>query len=480
MGRLAYAGRRDKAVDYFADLGYPIPSLVSESEHYLNTVDADFGNPEKVQDILNIWTQKSSLSPIDQVETSRADMILRTDPSTLYFRTLLSRQLLLTIRDPVLYLGRTVAFLIINSLFGFVYWNTRAMLQIQALNKLHLILWFLACPSLCGVVAVVFLNEEYKAVLVEVKNGMYNTHGYIMAKIAVTVPTMIIFGLAAIVIPMFLIGGFDLSYLLPAVGIWSLHIFVFESVAECLAIWLDSPILGMMGFLGFWALGFLCCGIYLPVRDMFWPIKIFYHISSFGYYARSTAHILLDDETFDSCDVATNVASAACTTSTAGSDVVFELQKIITVIADDNLLRDTFIIIGLAIFYKIIFIIGLVLKAKKFHAPEPNPEVPLAQREAYAVSIARYMKGEKRKNLTHENLQALFASIDKDNSGAIEEDEFYDFTEECEYCDIDRKECKVIFKAIDLNHNRSIDFLEFCMFFKSLPTAEQFEDNNNV
>lgn len=196
-----------------------------------------------------------------------------------------------------------------------------------ALNKAHLILWWLTGPSLCGVIAVVFINHEIKAVLNEVKNGMYNVSGYILAKNLLILPIMILFGFLAIAIPVFAIMPFDASKIVPTIGIFSLHILSYESIAECLAVVFDDVLYGMLGFLAYWLFGFLCCGVFLPLRDMFWPVKVFYYLSNFGYYGRSVAHLLLEDETFDSCDPSTNLLSPVCTPS---KQISLRLSKIMT------------------------------------------------------------------------------------------------------------------------------------------------------
>ena len=42
----------------------------------------------------------------------------------------------LIIRDPILYLGRLVAFLFVNMFFAFVYWNARPFVQERTVDKM--------------------------------------------------------------------------------------------------------------------------------------------------------------------------------------------------------------------------------------------------------------------------------------------------------------------------------------------------------
>lgn len=105
-GRLAYAGDREKAEEYFTNIGYPIPPRTGEAEHYLDTVDASFGDPEKVQDILNRWSATSKV-PSDK---ARWASILKDTASVKQVKaarksrevniwSLVSRQSLLITRD---------------------------------------------------------------------------------------------------------------------------------------------------------------------------------------------------------------------------------------------------------------------------------------------------------------------------------------------------------------------------------------------
>ena len=57
------------------------------------------------------------------------------------------RHATLIVRDPVLYLGRCVIFLVATLVFAFVYWNARHFTQDQAQNKLWAMIWFISVPT---------------------------------------------------------------------------------------------------------------------------------------------------------------------------------------------------------------------------------------------------------------------------------------------------------------------------------------------
>ena len=51
------------------------------------------------------------------------------------------RSAALIIRDPILYIGRSVVFLVANTIFALVYLKARKFDQDQALNKMWISIW---------------------------------------------------------------------------------------------------------------------------------------------------------------------------------------------------------------------------------------------------------------------------------------------------------------------------------------------------
>jgi hypothetical protein len=83
-----------------------------------------------------------------------------------------------------------------------------------------------------GVVAVYALNDEFKSVVREVKNGMVSPLTYVTAKSLLVLPIMIIFALFALVLPAYVILDFPWDTFGLAVAIWSACIFAHECLAE--------------------------------------------------------------------------------------------------------------------------------------------------------------------------------------------------------------------------------------------------------
>ena len=157
------------------------------------------------------------------------------------------RHAVLIIRDPILYLGRTVAFLFVNTFFAFVYWNARPFVQERTIDKMWVNVWFCAVSTNMGVVAVYALNDEFKSILREARNGMVSGLSYVLAKVVLVLPLMLVFSVFAIGIPSFVIMDVPGEAAKRLFFLYAAMMFVFESVAEVLSIFFDDPIMVRAG-----------------------------------------------------------------------------------------------------------------------------------------------------------------------------------------------------------------------------------------
>jgi hypothetical protein len=270
------------------------------------------------------------------------------------------------IRDPILYLGRCAIFLFCNTIFALVYLRARQYEQDQALNKMWLNIWLIAIPSNMGVVAVYALNDEFKTILRESKNGMVGPLSYVFAKSLLVIPIMFVFAIFALAIPAFAIMDFPIETFGVAIILWACLIFVFECVAECLSVWFDDPILGMLQFMNFWFGSFLFAGFLIPLRDMYWPFELFYYIMPYGYYLRSSMYNFLQDTTWDACDPGTNTESAVCVTPPDGKEVLGGINLVYAIVDnEDTIAKDIGILLAIAFVYKFLYIVGVFYKTTK-------------------------------------------------------------------------------------------------------------------
>lgn len=307
-GREAYTGDVKEAVTYFEDIGFPLPVQMNPAEHFLDLVNADFSDDAAVDKILDTWQEKrpeagsshhnkNEVDADDDAQEGVTDM--KRAPLRVEMSIMFRRHFALIVRDPILYLGRCVVFLVANGIFGLVYLKARKFDQDQALNKMWIQVWFAAVPCNMGVVAVYALNDEFKTVTRETKNGMVAPLTYVLAKSLLVIPIMVIFAIFALLIPSFAIQDVPFSAFGRVIGLYSALMFVFECLAECLSVWFDDPIIGMLQFMNFWFGSFLFAGYLIPLDDMFWPFKLFYYIMPYSYYVRSIMYSTLESTTFN-------------------------------------------------------------------------------------------------------------------------------------------------------------------------------------
>lgn len=372
-GREAFSGDVKDAIPYFNSIGHSCPPATNPAEYFLDLVNSDFTEEAAVDQILAEWQEtRNGLNSSHHSRASLAELtggtegVSKIKARSLFSETMimLRRHFALITRDPVLYIGRCIVFLMACTFFGFVYWNGREFEQDQAINKMWLNVWYVGVPSNMGVVAVYALNDEFKSILRETKNGMTTGISYVLAKTILVIPIFFLFALFALGIPAFLIQDYPVDVFGWSVLLFASLLFVFESVAEALSVWFEDPIIGMLNFMQFWFGAFLFGGFLIPLRDMYWPFKLFYYVMPYSYYVRSSMYELFSRSTFEPC-IESSV-SAVCVNSTAGLDVLQELEKVFPVVSsDDNTTRDLFILLAIGGFYKLLYVAGILYKTSQ-------------------------------------------------------------------------------------------------------------------
>jgi hypothetical protein len=373
-GRTAFAGDVDDAVPYFDSIGYPCPPATNPAEFYLDIVNSDFSDEKEVTSILDKWEEKGVGAASTSfhgkkrfgdddgqegvTDVHRAGLVKE-------MMIMLRRHFLMVIRDPVLYTGRAFIFLIADLVFAFVYWSGRTSEQSQALNKMWVGIWFMGVPANMAVVAVYALNDEFKSMLGETRNGMVTGGSYLLTKSIIVIPILFVFALASLGAPLFLVQDAPREAFGMILLLFTATMFVFESLAECLAVWIDDPILGMLQFMNVWFASFLFGGFLIPFRDLYWPFTFFYYIMPFSYYVRSSMYEQFVATTFEPC--VNLLASAVCTPTTDGSDVLDAMNRVIPLISSDNkTLQDIAALAAIGLFYKLLYVIGVFYKTSQF------------------------------------------------------------------------------------------------------------------
>lgn len=370
-GREAFSGDLKAAPGYFESIGCPVPSKMNPAEHYLDLVNADFSSEEEVTRLLDCWEERNpemtaSVSVHGGDEDEPEGVTGGRHRSFMAeVRIMFRRHGALIARDPVLYLGRCLMILVSNLIFAFVYWNAREYDQSQAVNKHFLNTWLAGVATNMGVVAVYALNDEFKSILREAKNGMINPLTYVTVKSIMVLPVIYIMSLFALAIPGLAVQDFQVSGFGQSTILWSILMLCFESLAECLAVWVDDAIFGMLQFMNFWFMCFLFCGNFLDQETLYYPFEAFYHILPFSYYMRSSTYITLHDAPWNNCT--TGVASqAVCVADGDPIEVLDQLSNVYGVVdSEDSVGRDMAVIFAIGLVFKILFVAGVIVKTRK-------------------------------------------------------------------------------------------------------------------
>ena len=182
QGRQAYLGPVNDMVPYLSSTGYPLPPETNPAEFALDLLNADFSGGQHIAHLLEHWAKskghKKDISEQEEKDVHQGasnymvkgaaadwgDASLRTTTMTgqnSFFKELsiiLHRHFIMTLRDPVLYLGRCIFFLLSNMVFAAVFWNVRDYTQDQAINLIWVHIFFSAVPAnskltLCGFIS---------------------------------------------------------------------------------------------------------------------------------------------------------------------------------------------------------------------------------------------------------------------------------------------------------------------------------------
>ena len=104
-------------------------------------------------------------------------------------------------------------------------------------------------------------------------------------------------------------------------------------------------------------------GFLIPLRDLYYPFELFYHITPFSYYLRSAVYQVFSSTTFEAC---VNQDFAVCVNSTDGLDVLEGLGRVMPLFSsDDQTGFDMTMLIVIGLVYKLFYIVGVVYKTRQ-------------------------------------------------------------------------------------------------------------------
>lgn len=291
-GRVAYSGDRAGMSPYFASVGAPLSRGANPAEAVLDLVSKDTTSPEEVSAVLDSWDASAERAKFEKSQTAAAAAQGSAGGSPVPPLTsaaaaggggamstlhVLTRQLRLAVVDPLQYSGRLFAIPPIVAFFGLVYLAARESNQKQVPFRLFYLWWVLALPSCMSITTLIGTNRDALSVVYEIRAGMYRVYSYVLSTSLVQIPALTLLSLAICVVA-FAIGDWPWDNFVSSVFQFAANLWVFDSLAQLLAVMFVNPVVGMLGYLGYWSTAIIFCGLVFRGEDVVWPFRTFYYV----------------------------------------------------------------------------------------------------------------------------------------------------------------------------------------------------------
>ena len=105
--------------------------------------------------------------------------------------------------------------------------------------------------------------------------------------------------------------------------------------------------------MNFWFAALLFGGYLVGEDTLYWPFKLFFYIMPFGYYLRSTMYVTISESDWSGSGYTTD-------------EIFEELHTIYPLIENkDRVVGDIGILVAIACFYKILYIVAIYVKTSK-------------------------------------------------------------------------------------------------------------------
>lgn len=370
-GRVAYNGPPSEVESYCGSIKKPLPPYTNPADHFISLVNSEFVDRNEVDAVVAAWPKSSSaassVAGIDKlVPPARPGALSQT-------WTLLCRRTLLSIRDPTLYIGRMIIFLLANSFFAIIYIKAREREQQYALPKVFLTTWFLAATSMFSVVVVFAINGEFNVAQKEIHNGMARTRAYIVSRVLIQYPYMILLSLSALGVP-YAIGNYNLDGLAMSLLLMTVFLTGFEFIGEAFGIIFKNPLIGMLGAVGMWFAAFLFSGLFLKPEFIIWPFRALCSCLPLRWAIRGMNYLEYHGTEWEGAELSSVsptgfVCPGASPTVNCFGRTGDQVLKSLTVqfgnlSAEDTVVEDIAYCLIIAGFFKILCIVSIILKTR--------------------------------------------------------------------------------------------------------------------
>ena len=169
-------------------------------------------------------------------------------------------------------------------------------------------------------------------------------------------------------IPAYLMQKYPIEKFAESFLFWSI-IATSTKQSELLAL-VNNPIIGVMFYLSLWIISFLFSGLFLPVEDLLWPLKLFYYTTPLSYYIRGNFYLNYSDAKFEPCLPAENPNEPICIADGDSSKILDTLHRILPQFENRNTVtRDMMIPFAMIITLKFIYIVVVMMKGSRASIP---------------------------------------------------------------------------------------------------------------
>mmetsp|Transcript_14192 Transcript_14192/g.39029 ORF Transcript_14192/g.39029 Transcript_14192/m.39029 type:complete len:654 (-) Transcript_14192:267-2228(-) len=378
-GRVAYSGRVEDAIPHLASLGFEMPEHENPADFFLDSVNADFGARERVDKVLDAWEAVASKSVPMEDEVLRRNTVFgrverKRQSRSAEIAVLFRRMVVLTVRDPMVYVSRVFFFVVACTFFSIVYIKARNRTQDQVFNRMWLILWHMAVPSCLSLVACLGCNLEFVAVRREIKAGMYHRSTYLVAQTMIQIPLMVVLSAAAIGFSGYVVMNWNPDAFFEFLLIHSLFLLSFECAAQLAAVSFNHPLLGMFQVINFWFASFLFGGFLVPEEDVPQPLRVFATLSPIKWATKGAIFAELSESTFEGAVIDPNSESGySCPDSSNPNECygvtglqVLSFMKSTAwkhLTTESELGLDCAILAGIALAFKLLYFVVFALRS---------------------------------------------------------------------------------------------------------------------
>uniref|UniRef100_A0A0N4ZNY3 ABC transporter domain-containing protein n=1 Tax=Parastrongyloides trichosuri TaxID=131310 RepID=A0A0N4ZNY3_PARTI len=387
-GRVAFFGTIPDGIDYWKNIGYPLPKNFNPADHFINTLaikkkkelkcqkevkricdtfEESFEGKKLYQEA--VGRKKSGVGVISFDDLMESNPKLRNKAAYKYKATyqqqllcLIKRSFLVTLREPMLLKVRLFQSILIAVILGVVYFQTPVTqatvmningVLFQAVSNLNFMFQF---------VIVYILYDEQPIFLREHHSSLYRVDAYFIAKNVADIPQFVLYPVVFSTILYWMVGlyGNLWSFLIfviagtlvtnVAISIGYMSSFIFKTVGVAVAV---MPIftIPMLAFSGF----------YINIRNLPWYFSWMRYFSYFGYAFEAMA--INEWKHYDSIEGCTTIPGTNVTVPhncyTNGTNIIesydFEVG---------NEYRNIFLLICLIIVIRLISFFALCQKSK--------------------------------------------------------------------------------------------------------------------